>query len=130
MLGGAATARNLATGDLISISVESALQRMAVAGVVIPSLTGATARRFARLRLPVWMTVVSPQEAVCQGLQFSYGVHPVHETEEPEDWSRWAKAWVRAHEGVGESIILIEGPSPRNPDANHKLEIIDLKRGT
>jgi len=26
----------------------------------------------------------------------------------------------------GDFVILIEGPSPRNPKANHKLEIVDV----
>jgi hypothetical protein len=28
---------------------------------------------------------------------------------------------------TGDFVILIEGPSPRNPEANHKLEIVDMK---
>jgi pyruvate kinase len=119
---------HVSTGDLISLSVESALQRMNLAAVVVPSRSGATVRSLARLRLPVWITAVSGSEATCQGLQFSYGVFPVRESAEPEDWSAWAKAGVRSREEIGDVAILIAGPSPRHPNANHKLEIIDLKR--
>jgi pyruvate kinase len=119
---------HVTTGDLISLSVESALQRMNLAAVVVPSRSGATVRSLARLRLPVWITAVSGSEATCQGLQFSYGVFPVRESAEPEDWSAWAKAGVRSREEIGDVAILIAGPSPRHPNANHKLEIIDLKR--
>jgi hypothetical protein len=28
---------------------------------------------------------------------------------------------------TGDFVILIEGPSPRNPNTNHKLEIVDVK---
>ena len=127
---GLASGPHVTTGDLISLSVESALHRMNLAAVVVPSRSGATVRRLARLRLPVWITAISRSEATCQGLQFSYGVYPVLESEDPEDWSRWATAWVRSREEVGDVAVLIAGPSPRHPNANHKLEIIDLKRGS
>ncbi len=125
-LKGIAEDEKINTGDLISLSVESALKRMPVAGVIVPARTGTAARRLARLRLPVWVTAVCPQEAVCQALQFSYGVCPVCEPE-ADDWSGWTRAWLREHEATGDFALLIEGPSPRRPKANHRLEIIDLK---
>lgn len=122
------TGKEVTSGDLISLSVESAMERMAISAVVIPSHSGATARRLARLRLPVWVAAVASQEATCQLLQFSYGVHPVCEPDDPENWTVYARKWVKDQEIEGNLVILIEGPSPRNMDANHKLEIVDLKR--
>jgi pyruvate kinase len=122
------TGKNVTSGDLISLSVEGALERMPISAVVVPSHGGSTARRIARLRLPVWVVAVSSQEATCQALQFSYGVYPVHETDDPEHWTAYTREWVSAQGMSGSLAILIEGPSPRNPDANHKLEIVDLKR--
>jgi pyruvate kinase len=90
-----ATGNQISTTDLISLSVESALERMPIAGVIVPSRSGATARQLARLRLPIWVTAVSSQEATCQALQFSYGIYPVHELGETEDWSGWARAWLQ-----------------------------------
>jgi pyruvate kinase len=121
------TGKTVTSGDLISLSVESALERMPICAVVVPSHGGSTARRLARLRLPVWVAAVSSQEATCQALQFSYGVYPVHEPEDPENWTAYARKWVSAQDMPGSLAILIEGPSPRNPNANHKLEIVDLK---
>jgi pyruvate kinase len=122
------TGKEATSGDLISLSVESALERMPISAAVVPSHGGSTARRLARLRLPVWVAAVSSQEATCQSLQFSYGVHPVYETEDPENWTSYTREWVSNQGLAGNLAILIEGPSPRNPDANHKLEIVDLKR--
>ena len=115
-------------GDLISLSVEAALQKMDLAAVVIPSRSGATARRLARLRLPVWIAAISASESTCQGLRFSYGVDPVHEPEDPEDWGAYARKWVRVRGLEGKIVILIQGPSAKHPEANHRLEIIDLTR--
>lgn len=122
------TGKKATSGDLISLSVEGALERMPISAVVVTSHGGSTARRLARLRLPVWVAAVTSQEATCQSLQFSYGVHPVYEREDPESWTAYTRKWVSTEGLTGSLAILIEGPSPRNPDANHKLEIVDLKR--
>ncbi|NTW37151.1 MAG: hypothetical protein HGB17_13720 [Syntrophobacteraceae bacterium] len=122
------TGKKVTSGDLISLSVESALERMPICAVVVPSHGGSTARRLARLRLPVWVAAVSSQESTCQSLQFSYGVYPVYEPEDPGDWTDYAREWVTTEGIAGNLVILIEGPSPRNPNANHKLEIVDMKR--
>jgi len=119
---------DVTAGDLISLSVENVLQRMDLATVLVPSRSGATVRRLARLRLPVWITVISASESICQGLQFSYGVHPVHEPEDPENWSDYAREWVKAHGLEGRTVLLIQGPSPKHPDANHRMEIVNLKK--
>ena len=115
-------------GDLIAISVESALERMSPAAVIIPTRTGTTARHIARFRMPVWITAVSTEEAICQGLQFSYGVFPVHAPEDPDDWRAFAREWLRAHEIAGHLVILTQGPSPKHPDDNFRMEIMDLAR--
>lgn len=119
--------KEVTSGDLISLSVESALEQMPVSAVVIPSHSGGTAHRLARFRLPVWIAAVASKEATCQSLRFSYGVYPVFEPEEPVEWTVYVKDWVKRHGLSGDFAILIEGPSPRNPKANHKLEIVDLK---
>jgi pyruvate kinase len=121
------TGKEVSSGDLISLSVEGALERMPVCAVVVPSHSGSTARRIARLRLPVWIAAVAPQDSTCQALQFSYGVHPVYQPEDSGDWSVYAREWVKDKGLTGDFVILIEGPSPRNPNTNHKLEIVDVK---
>ena len=126
-LKGIVAGSRITSGDLISLSVESALERMPVTAVVIPTHGGATARRLARMKLPVWVVAAARQQPVCQGLQFSYGVYPVFKPTDTVDWEDYAKKWVRDHELAGDSVILIEGPSPENPGANHRLEIIEIR---
>ncbi len=112
--------------DLIAFSVQETVKRVSPATVFVPSVSGATVRNIARFRLPVWITAVSHDARTCQHLQFSYGVCPVHEKEYPESWNPYARDWVKKHELRGNVAVLTEGPSLRNPDANHRMEIIDL----
>ena len=120
-------AGDVAPFDLVSMSIESILARMSVGAVVVPSRSGSTVRQLARLRIPVWLTAVSTSQETCQGLQFSFGVHPVKLDAAPKDWRSWARQWV-AEKGVpGEYLILVEGPSPDRPDVTHRLEVIDLR---
>ena len=112
--------------DIISLAVENALEHIRPSAVLVPTLSGATARNIARFRLPAWVTAVSPHRAVCRVLQFSYGVNPMHEPDYPEDWNAYARAWVGAHGGAGGLALLTEGPSPVHPEANHRMEIIRL----
>jgi pyruvate kinase len=113
--------------DLVSMSVEGVLARMSVAAVVVPSRSGTTARQLARFRFPAWITAASISEETCQGLQFSYGIHPEKLDGTPGDWRSWAKQWVSAQGVPGEYLILIEGPSPDHPDVTQRLEVIDLR---
>jgi pyruvate kinase len=71
---------------------------------------------------------VSPLEATCRQLQFSAGVFPVRENELPERWDGYARRLVNDLGFAGDLVILTEGPSPEHPEANHRMEIIDLTR--
>jgi len=112
--------------DLIARSVEAASERSFPGAVFVCTRSGATARGIARLRLPVWIVAVSSQEETCQQLQFSYGVYPVHELDSPEDWNSYIKGWLHDHEVAGNIAVLAAGPSLKHPEANNRMEIIDL----
>ena len=114
--------------DLIALSVATTLERISPAAVIVPTHSGTTARSIARFRVPVWITAVSSSEATCQRLQFSYGVYPMHESDHPDDWKGYAKKWLQDHEVVGNLVVLTEGPSAKHPEANNRMEIIDLGR--
>lgn len=114
--------------DLIALSVETASRRASPAAVIVPTRSGATARSIARFRLPMWITAVSSLKSTCRNLQFSYGVQPVHAPDPPEDWKSFAREWLRDHGVDGGLVLLTEGPSSRHPDANNRMEIIDLRR--
>ena len=113
--------------DLVVLGIETALRHVSPAAVFVPTLSGATARSIARFRPPTWIVAVCPDEAVCRRLMFSSGVFPVHEPDYPDDWKAYGRDWLERHEMDGDVIILAEGPSPRNPQASHRMEIIDLK---
>jgi len=114
--------------DLVVFSVEAALRHISPAAVFVPTQSGFTARSIARFRLPVWVVAISNTGQTCRQLRFSYGIHPVHETEPPEDWREYVRSWLRKHNVQGDLAILTQGPSCRHPETNHRMEIIDLTR--
>ena len=71
-----------------------------------------------------WIIGLSRDTGVCQGLAFSYGVHPVELADDPENWREFARTWLRVHQMPGAVAMLVAGPSTRNPDANHRLEFL------
>ena len=77
--------------DLITRSVEAIVERVSPAVVLVPSLSGATARNITRYRLPAWIAVVSEDRKVCQDLIFSYGIFPLHEPDPPRVWNEYAR---------------------------------------
>jgi pyruvate kinase len=114
-------------GDLIALSLAIMVEKFPPAAVFTPTKSGTEARRIARNRLPVWITAVTPHPEVCQQLQFTYGVHPEHEEKYPANWTAYTRSWMRAH-GIAEDLVLLaEGPSEKNPQANHKIEVINLR---
>lgn len=120
---------NIRLTDLIALSVETTLEHVFPAAVMVPTRSGATARSIARFKFPVWITAISSQETTCQGLQFSYGVYPVNEPDHPEDWNAYARNWMRSHGVAGNLVVLTEGPSLKHPEANNRMELIDLSQG-
>ncbi|MCL2789514.1 MAG: pyruvate kinase [Desulfobulbus sp.] len=114
--------------DYIASSVNSIVsQTDTVAAILAPSDSGLTARRLSRYRLPTWILAVSSNKKTCRELLFSYGVFPVYELNHPADWTDYARDYAIKYRLTGTCIIQTEGPSPENPDRNHKMEIIDLR---
>jgi pyruvate kinase len=113
--------------ELIAASVEATIRRITPATVIVPTHGGATARRIARFRLPVWITAVSSQEKTCQNLTFSYGVFPVRLEDHPDRWRDWCRRWRDEQQLDGRYVVLTEGPSRKHPDRNNRMEIIDVK---
>jgi len=116
--------------DLIALSVDTLIERAAPAAVFVPTEGGTTARRIARFRPQPWIVAVSSSEASCQRLLFTWGVFPVRVRERPYDWRAFARDWLRAHGVAGQLVLVTEGPSARHPDANDRIEILDLARTT
>ena len=115
--------------DLLSRSIQQTVAHLSPTAVIVPTVTGYTARMVSRFKLPVWIAAVSQLEATCRGLQFSYGVSPVHVHEYPQNWNRFARCWAESEELPNQLILFTEGPSKENPQKNLRLEIIDLRDG-
>jgi pyruvate kinase len=117
--------KRLATAaEAIASVVERALETVPCAAVFVPTQTGTTARMIARFNPSVWTVALSRDPVVCQGLVFSYGVHPVQLEREPKNWRDFARNWLREHRVDGTTVILAAGPSARNPNASHRLEFL------
>jgi pyruvate kinase len=112
--------------DLIAHCVQQAVAKLNPVAVVVPTRSGATARNITRYRLPTWISAFSTDEAVCQALQFSYGVQPIKVEKDLQDWGPFTCRWL--HEQGFESglAILTQGPSPENPGASYNLQIAEL----
>ena len=113
--------------NLMSHNVQQTVDHLKPTAVIVATATGHTARLISRFKLPVWVAAVSGISAACQGLQFSYGVQPVHEPEPPKDWNAFARRWVQSRGLTPGLVVLTEGPSPNSPNANHRLEVIDFR---
>jgi pyruvate kinase len=112
--------------EAIAAVVEYALETVPCAAVFVPTRTGTTARLISRFKPGVWIAALSRDPAVGQGLAFTYGVHPVDLDEEPDDWCHFARVWMREQQVPGALALLVAGPSTRNPDANHRIEVMRL----
>jgi pyruvate kinase len=110
--------------EAIAAVVEHALDTVPCAALFVPTHTGNTARMISRFKPGVWIAALSRDPVVGQGLAFSYGVHPVDLAEEPDSWHDFARAWLRKQGLSGTVAMLVAGPSTRNPDANHRIEIM------
>lgn len=115
-----------AAGAMMASMVEHALETVPCAAVFVPTRTGTTARMISRFNPSAWIVALSRDPAVCQGLTFCYGVHPVDLASDPEDWGALARGWFREHRLAGSVAMLVAGPSKRNPEANHRLEFLRI----
>jgi pyruvate kinase len=104
--------------------VEHALDTVPCDLVLVPTRGGTLARAISRFKPPVWIIAPSSDPAASQNLAFSYGVHPVDLADEPDDWRQWVKNWLRENGVAADRVMLVAGPSPRNPNANHRIELM------
>jgi pyruvate kinase len=81
------------TPSAISSVVEFALGTAPFDAVFVPTRSGTTARMISRFKPDSWIIAVSADEAVCQGLAFSYGVNATLVHERASDWKSFARDW-------------------------------------
>jgi pyruvate kinase len=112
--------------DRMASLVEHALHTVPCDLVLVPTRGGMVARAISRFKPPVWIIAPSSDPAACQNLAFSYGVYPINLAEEPDDWREWIARWVPENGITAERVMLVAGPSPRNPKANYRIELMRL----
>jgi pyruvate kinase len=116
-------------GDRMALLVEHALETVPCDLLLVPTRAGATARAISRSKPLVWIVAPSENAAACQSLAFSYGVHPVNLVREPGDWREFATRWLRENGIAADRVLLVTGPSPSNPNASHRLELMRVSVG-
>jgi pyruvate kinase len=113
-------------GDRMASVVEHALDTVPCDMLLVPTRSGTTARAISRCKPLVWIIAPSRDSVASQNLAFSYGVHPVDLAEEPDDWREWIDQWLHENGITAERVMLVAGPSPQNPKANHRIELMRL----
>jgi pyruvate kinase len=116
----------IGAAEAIAMMVEHAVDTLPCAAVFVPTLTGTTARMITRYNPPVWVVAVSHDDNVCQGLAFSYGVHPVLIKDEPVSWSGFVRQWLCDQNLPGTIAMVVAGPSPNHPDDDYRLEFMRI----
>ncbi len=114
--------------DVIALDVFNTVRYLHPKAVIVPTRTGATARRIARFHMPVWILAFSGSRETCQELSFTYGVLPVHVKDTRGDWISMAVKFLRRKGITRGMALMVEGPSPAHEDARHRIELIDLER--
>ena len=112
--------------DRMATLVEHALCTVPCDLALVPTRAGMVARAISRFKPPVWIIAPSADSTACQNLAFSYGVYPINLAEEPDDWREWIARWLRENGITADRVMLVAGPSPRNPKANYRIELMRL----
>src|SRR5947209_9020567 len=112
-------------GERMGTVVENAIETVPCDAVLAPTDSGSTPRIISRSKPPVWIVAPSRDRVVCQGLAFSYGVHAV-DLAEGEEWQDSAARLFYRNGIAAQRILLVAGPSPRNPKANHRIELMQF----
>lgn len=108
------------------LKVELTMRRITPVALIVPTLSGATARNITRFRLPVWITAYTPVSSTSQALQFSYGINPVVVERNLKDWNLISREWLKTEAFDSGLALLVQGPSGEHPEQNHRLEILEL----
>ena len=112
-------------GERMGTVVENAIETVPCDAVLAPTDSGSTPRIISRSKPPVWIVAPSRDRVVCQGLAFSYGVYAV-DLAEGEEWQDSAARFFYRNGIAAQRILLVAGPSPRNPKANHRIELMQF----
>jgi pyruvate kinase len=112
-------------GERMGTVVENALVTVPCDAVLAPTESGTTPRIISRSKPPVWIIAPSRDSVVCQGLAFSYGVHAI-DLADDDEWQDSAARLVYQSGIEAKRVLLVAGPSPRNPKANYRIELMQF----
>ncbi len=119
-------AGEISFADRLSLNIDYLVGTMRPSVIFVPTKTGATARRLARFRLPVWIVAFSRSEQACQHMLFSYGVYPIYVPARIADWSTIARLWSLEYDLGGTLAILTEGLGTLDQGGTQRIDILDL----
>lgn len=105
--------------------VENAIQNVPCDAVLAPTESGTTPRMISRSKPPVWIVAPCRDAVSCQGLAFSYGVHAV-DLAKDDEWQNETARLIYDSGIAAKRVLLVAGPSPRNPKANHRVELMQF----
>ena len=117
---------DISLDDTMSLNAYFMVETLKPGVVFTPTRTGATPRRLTRFRLPVWIVAFSRVEAVCQNLQFSFGVYPVHVAERPSSWLGYAHQWGQEVELEQSLAVLLEGRGTLEHGGSRRIDVLDV----
>ncbi len=118
--------------EIMAMNVQVAAERLGLAAIVTPTITGTTPQRVSRLRLDPWIIALSLNEQTYKKMHFFYGVVPVLLEKKPESWEDTALMWLRS-KGVDKGFVaLTHGPSLAGGDGtsgykSYGIEIIAIE---
>lgn len=112
--------------ETIASSVVATARRLRPRLIAIPTRTGATARRVTRYRLRPWIVALSHNQATCQQLSFSYGIHPVYIAGDRHDWHNILVDWCSSEKITSGIVVMTQGSSRRNPERTNQIEVFSL----
>ena len=111
---------------LLSMSVRHTATTVHPAVVITPTLTGDTGRLVSRFRLRAWIVAFSINEATCQQLLFTYGVHPVHSPARPDNWAHFAQELLAGQGFVDGLALLALGPGTTKDGSLSEIQFVAL----
>ena len=113
--------------ELLASAIGAILEKVTPLAIFVPTKSGATARSIAKLRPSPWIVAVTSSLETFHALGLTRGVMPVLETRPIEDWNAYIGEWLEKRGMTHGLVLLTEGPSQLHPEANHRVEILELR---
>ncbi|MBW2648319.1 MAG: pyruvate kinase [Deltaproteobacteria bacterium] len=118
--------RQITVPDMISLNVSETARALDAKFIIIPTETGATARRISRFKPEGWAIASTPQKSISDFLFFSYGVYPTVVEMAHTEWRDSILGKLREEKFVrkGEYVIMTEGRFSKGEGSTDSLSII------